>query len=289
MGDLKDDTSMKLGSRFTTGIPRTWGPPGLRDSGFRFQDDGGGGGGGTGEGTDQTAALSALQKWHDEQTAGLRGNRDAILHEKREAERILAEEREKWKGLDPERVKLILNKFENDEEMKLIEAGKFEEVIEKRTENLRRSLEAERDAAREKVTELENLLHGKDETITVLKVDSQVRELGLAMDPPMDPRGLGDAIRAARSIFRLNGENVPVALREDGKTPIIGKDGKTPLGIEEWLQTTFETGKTLWWGQSSGGGATGGGEGGRGKDFDKDAIEKMSPRQKLVAGWEDES
>lgn len=289
MGASKDGRDMKLGSRFTTGIPRTWGPPGLRDSGFRFQNGDGAGGGGAGGGADDAAALAAFQKWHDEQTAGLRGNRDAILGEKREAEKLLAEEREKWKGLDPERMKLILNKFENDEEMKLIEAGKFDEVIEKRTENLRRSLEAERDAARKKVEELEGLLHGKDETITVLKVDSQVREIGLEMDPPMDPRGLGDAIRAARGIFRLNGENLPVALREDGQTPIIGKDGKTPLGIEEWLKTTFETGKTLWWGQSSGGGATGGGDGDRGKDLNAADIEKMSPRQKLVAGWEDGS
>ena len=103
----------------------------------------------------------------------------------------------------------------------------------------------------------------------------------------MDPRGLGDAIRAARALFKLNEDNIPVALRED-RTPIIGKDGRTPLGIEEWLQTTFESGKTLWWGNSSGGGATGGGDGDRGnKNLDKDAIEKMSPRAKLRAGFDE--
>lgn len=277
----KDGNRMKTSPRFTPTIGRlSFGPPGLRDSGFRFEKDEGGGGG------DPAAeGLAALAKWHETETAGLRGNRDAILEEKRGVEKRLADLEATWKGFDPESVKAILAKFENDEEMKLIKEGKFEQVIEMRTENMRKGLEAERDAARGKVTELEGLLSGKDETITVLKVDSQVRELGLAMDPPMDPRGLGDAIRAARAIFKLNEENLPVALREDG-TPIIGKDGKTPLGIEEWLKSTFESGKTLWWGHSSGGGATGGGDGERGSKHDAEAIEKMSPRQKLQLGWE---
>ncbi len=285
MGALKDGKGMKTGSRFTPMIPRTFGPPGLRDHGFRFE----------GEEPpprvpvpeDDAAKLARLQAWHDEQTMGLRGNRDTILLEKREADRKLAELTAQWSGMDPERVKQLVAKFDNDEEMKLIEAGDFEKVVERRTENMRTGLEAERDAARGKVTELEELLSGKDETITVLKVDSQVRELGLGMNPPMDPKGLGDAIRAARTIFRLSEENVPVALREDGTTPIIGKDGKTPLGIEEWLQATFESGKTLWWGSSSGGGAAGGGDGDGDKSRNAEDIEKMSPRQKLQAGWED--
>lgn len=280
--------NLKSRSRFTAGIPRTWGPPGIRDSGFRFEggDGSGGGGGGTGD-DDAAVKLAALQAWHDEQTAGLRGNRDTILQEKRDADAALVEEKARWAGLDPESVRSLLAKFEDDEEAKLIKDGNFEEVIKMRTENMRTGLEAERDAARTRIEELEGALSGKDEAITVLKVDSQVRELGLAMDPPMDPLGLGDAIRAAREIFRLDGENHPVALREDGSTPIIGKDGKTPLGIDEWLHTTFELGKTLWWGHSSGGGATGGGEGGGKDKLAADAIEKLSPRQKLQAGWDE--
>jgi hypothetical protein len=276
---------MKTRPRFTTAIPNTWGPPGLRDSGFRFEQDGVGGPAGTGGTDDDAAKYAQLQTWLDDQVAGLRGNRDTILGEKRDLERQFNEFRAQWNGLDPESVRNILAKFEGDEEMKLIKDGKFEDVIKMRTENMRKGLEAERDAARDRVTELEDMVVGKDETITVLMVDSQVRELGLAMDPPMDPKGLGDAIRAARGIFRLNGQNEPVALREDGQTPIIGKDGKTPLGIGEWLQTTFETGKTLWWGQSSGGGATGGGEDAKGGKLDADAIEKMSSRQKLATGF----
>lgn len=286
-----NEKDMKKRSRFTAGIPRTWGPPGIRDSGFRFEGGEGSGSGGSGEGAgdgDEAAKIGQLQTWLDEQTAGLRGNRDTILGEKRTVETELRQLKEQWAGFDPEGVKALLDKFNNDEEAKLIKEGKLEDVVELRTENMRKGLEAERDAARTRVTELEGLLTGKDETITVLMVDSQVRELGLAMDPPMDPLGLGDAIRAARTIFRLNGDNSPIALREDGQTPIIGKDGKTPLGIDEWLHTTFETGKTLWWGHSSGGGATGGGEGGEGKnDLDAKAIEQMSPRQKLLSGWKD--
>lgn len=284
MGVSSKEVGMKTGPRFTPGIPRTWGVPGLPDSGFRFEKEGGGGGGSGDD--DEAAQLKKLGDWFEAQTSGLRGNRDTILEEKRDLEARFKALEEQWKDLDPETVRAILAKFENDEEGKLIKEGKWEEVIESRVENLKKDFAAKLEAATKKIDELTTALGGKDEMITVLKVDSQVRELGLAMDPPMDPKGLGDAIRAARTLFKLDKNNEPVAL-QDGNTPIIGKDGKTPLGIEEWLQNTFESGKTLWWGHSSGGGATGGGDGDRDKNLDKDAIEKMSPRQKLRVGYQD--
>lgn len=225
--------------------------------------------------------LSTLQKWLDEQTAGLRTNRDTILAEKREAERKAQELADQWKGLDPAKVRTILAKFEGDEEMKLIAEGKFDEVINRRTENLRRGLEAERDAARAKIDEQNSKLGQKTDRIKSLTIDAEVRQLALAMNPPMDPRALGDAIRAAREIFTLNDEDAPVAKRSDG-SPIIGKDGKSPLGLAEWLQSTFEAGKTLWWGASSGGGSNGGVHGGNKKPAID--LDKMSARQKLSIG-----
>ena len=147
-------------------------------SGFRFEGGDGGGGGGTGSGSD-AEKLAELQKWLDDQTAGIRGNRDTILEEKRGVVEELRQLKDLWKGLDPERVRNIIAKFENNEEMKLIEAGEFEKVIEMRTENMRKGLEAKLGAATDRITELEGLLTGKDETITVLKVDSQVREIGI--------------------------------------------------------------------------------------------------------------
>ena len=230
-----------------------------------------------------TESYKTLQTWLDSQVSGLKANRDAILGEKGQLEQKLREQAEQWKGLDPAKVRALMSKFENDEELKLIGEGKFEEVIQRRTENLRRGLESERDAARTRITELEETVGRKTNSIKSLTIDAQVREIGLSMDPPIDSRALGDAIRAAREIFTLNDEDAVIARRADG-SPIIGKDGKSPLGLAEWLKTTFETGKTLWWGSSSGGGANGSGGVRDGKKHDAAALDKMSPRQKLLVG-----
>lgn len=268
-------------------LPLGEGQPGMLGDplrGFRFENDDGAGGGGSPPPPDpEKEKLQALQSWLSEQTAGLKGNRDQILTEKKEVEQKLKDLQGQIEGLgDIDRVKELLQRFENDEELKLIEDGKIDEVISRRTENLRKSLEAERDGARSALDEANSKLDAKTETISRLTIDAKIREIGLSMDPPMNPLGLADAIRAARDTFVLNDDDQPVA-QQDG-APVIGKDGKTPLGIEEWLQTMFDSGKTLWWGVSSGGGANGGGDGGADTGSDGVDIEKLSPRDKLKAG-----
>ena len=229
--------------------------------------------------------IAALNSWLERETSGLRTNRDTILNEKKELDTQFKELQEQVAGLgDLDRVKALVEKFSNDEELKLIEEGKIDEVLERRTENLRKGLEAERDAARKALDDKDEVLSRKTETISRLTIDSKVREIGLSMDPPMDVRATQDAIRAARELFVLDDEDKPVA-QKDG-LPMIGKDGKTPLGLEEWLKITFEEGSTLWWGASKGGGANGGGDGGADTGSDAEAVEKMSPRQKLGVGFQ---
>lgn len=231
-------------------------------------------------------ALKALAKWGDELTAGLKGNRDTIKAEKADLQKKFDELTAKWGDLDPEKVTAVMTRLDNDEEMKLISEGKLEDVVERRTESMRKDFSTRLEAATKKIDELNSSLGARSETLKRLTIDSKIREGGLAMETPIDVKAISDAIRAGRDIFSLDEEDNVIALREDG-SPIIGKDGKTALGIDEWLATTFAEGKTLWWGASSGGGAMGGGEGG-GKGPDADAVEKMSPRQKLGIGLADQ-
>ena len=269
--------SMRTGNPFSTGVVPSWGL-GLRESNFRFEkpDD-------KGTKTPTPEEQNAvLQNWLAEQTAGLRGNRDTILKEKQTAEEKLLALKDQWKGLDPERVRQLVTRFENDAEMKLIEEGKIDEVIAMRTENLRTEMETRLTAATGKIDEQDSLLGRKNDTIASLVIDAKVREIGATMDPPLETLAVPDAIRAARDVFSLGEDDQPVARNTEG-APVIGKDGRTPLGIEEWLQTAFEGEKTLWWPGSNGGGSTGSGDGNRsrGKEIDPDTL---SSRQKLEFG-----
>jgi hypothetical protein len=97
---------------------------------------------------------------------------------------------------------------------------------------------------------------------TAQLVDLQINAgaLAAATKRGLLPTAQSDLAARARSVFRLvNG--VPVSFEADGQTPRLGKDGVTPLTLEEWTETLVVEAPHLF-GQNSGGGATGSSSGG---------------------------
>ncbi len=251
--------------------------------------EGGGGKEGETEST-QEEKLKTLQEWHDSDVAGLRMTNTNLKAEKKEAADALKALQTRIGDLDIDAVQSMMAEIDADEELKLVKEGGFkglQQVVEARTANLKKDLESRLESATTVLDEKDTTIAQKRETIAKLTIDASVRQLGMEMDPPMDPRALSDAIRAARETFSPDDDDQPVAKKADG-TPIIGKDGKTPLGLKEWLGSKFESKDTLWWGANSGGGAQGGGEGG-GRSTDMDGAKNMSTKQKLGVGLANQS
>lgn len=133
------------------------------------EDDGQGGGGG---GTEITPEI---QKLIDDQVAaqvsGLKTKNSELLGTIKQQKDNLS----RFDGIDPDAVRGILQRFSDDEEAKLIAAGKIDEVLDKRTERLRADVDKQIKAANERADKAE------------------------AFSGKFRDRVLGDAIRSAAS------------------------------------------------------------------------------------------
>lgn len=207
-------------------------------------------------GLDDTSGLkSALQK-----------ERDAV----KEAKRLQKELEQRYEGIDPEKVKSMMAKFENDDEAKLIAAGKIDDVISKRTEKLRVELLKQVDAAKAE-TNAANARTGK---YSQRVLDNHIR--AAAGKAGLHTFAVEDALFRARNMFSLDDAGEAVQVDSDGKV-VLGKDGKTPFSPIEWLESMKETAPHWFPAGGSGGGGGGGNSGAGGvKTISREKFNQMS-------------
>lgn len=250
-----------------------------RDSvaGFTFEGEGGGeGGGGEGGGAGgDPEQLTKLRQWGDQLVAGVTANKDAILNEKKQLEAKLSDLEKKWGEFDPETVRAVMSRFKNDQEIQLIKEGKVDEVIQMRTDALRKDLDAKLNAAQGQNEKLEEQLRSARGRIKELTISKSVQD---ALPEDIERTAVPDVLREARELFDLDDEDQVVARGPDG-TPLFAKDGKSHLSISEWLEGDRERNPHRY-ARSAGGGANGGG-GARAKSPQSN-VDGMSARQKLT-------
>lgn len=208
-------------------------------------------------------------------TSGLKSalekERENVANAKKEL-RTLAE---KYKNIDPDKYKEMMDAIEDGDQQALLKAGKIDELFNKKTEKLRKALEGERDAALE---------DAKKERAKREKYQQRVLEGHLvkaAAKAGVHEHAYEDAMIRGRTVFTLDDDGNAVQLGSDGK-PVAGKDGKTPFGPDEWMEGMKSTAKHWFPAGSSGGGAGGGDKGAGGaktmtrKQFDQiaDPAEK---------------
>lgn len=189
-----------------------------------------------------------------EATKGLATNKEQILAEKKELQQKLEGLTKQWDGLDPEVVKNLVNRMNNDEETKLIAEGKIDEVVERRVAALRKDLETQLAAAQEKLDEMSGTNEGLSSKVKNLVIDGMVRQAGSELN--LLPSAVEDAIYRAKGQFELDEHDHPIA-RDDKGALLIGKDGKSPLSPKEWLENMKEK-APHWFPTPSGAGAGGG-------------------------------
>lgn len=197
-----------------------------------------------------------------------------------QANKQLKEQLAQFEGIDPQAVSAMLKRFADDEEAGLIKSGKFDEVLNKRTERM------QQDFAKQ--------LKGKEELLT--RKEQAVRKLAdralseaivkAASKAGALPDALDDIVlRAKASGWAVNDDGDVVAIR-DGEV-ILGKDGKTPLSPMEWAETLRENAAHLW-PKAQGAGATGSGSGGGSgkKSITREEFDKLDPAAKQKAARE---
>jgi hypothetical protein len=140
------------------------------------------------------------------------------------------------------------------EEQKLIKDGEVEKLIENRTKKILGDMEKRAAAAEQQASSLSaQLLENQIERNVV----EAATKIGLRAS------AIPDIKLRARSIFKISGGTV-TAVDTDGKSPVFGRDGVTPLTFDEWVTRQVVEAPHLFE-SSAGGGAVGNGSGGVGK------------------------
>jgi hypothetical protein len=203
----------------------------------------------------------------------------SALEKERKAAKLAEQARKdlekRFEGIDPEKVKKMIEEMGDDEEAKLMKAGKVDEVVAKRTEKLRKELEKQVADAR-KAAEAEAK---KAQKFSQQVLDNHIRQA--ATKAGMHANAVDDALFRGRVMFTLNEEGEPVQVDKDGQ-PVFGKDGKTPFSPVEWLEGMKEQAPHWFPAGSSGGGARGGdGKNAAGKKtMKREAFERLNPMEK---------
>jgi len=221
-----------------------------------FNDDGnddGGGGGDTDDGNDagdfSPPDLSdpQVKTWFEQQTAGLSKKNRELLDKFKKTDGTLKELQQKLAPLgDLDKASELFKHAKTEEEKKLLEAGKFEEVINRRANEFKAPLEKELETLRSQNAR-------NQERVTELTIDRVAAES--AAKAGVHKESLRVVKMLARETFKVGEDGEVVARDEDGMTR-LGKDGK-PLTPETWIDKLREEHPYLFPG-SSGGGAHGG-------------------------------
>lgn len=216
---------------------------------------------------------AAIQKRIDDEVAGLKAKNLELI----EKQKALKENMSQYDGIDIKKIQTLQKQIEENEEMKLLSEGKTEEVVERRVQAMRKDYEANLSSRDAKLSEYETTLKQKQEELTALVVDGDIRQAYARLD--FEPTAMDDVITLGRSIFKMDetGKAIP---RDAHGNIIFSKDGKTPIGASEWLENLSETKKYLRRG-SQGAGASGSGRGSSGGAID---TSKMTNTQRIAYG-----
>lgn len=209
---------------------------------------------------DNPEVAKLIQNAVKEATSGLAANKDEILGEKKKLQEQLDAVAKQWEGLDPEAVRTIMSRLENDEETRLLAEGKTDEVIARRTERLQADHAKQVEKLQAALAERDEALNGATSKVKQLTVSHSLQkaasELGLI------PSAIDDALARAMNVFQVD-DNGRLTVQENGAT-VYGKDGKSPMSPAEWLETMKEK-APHWFPAPTGGGAAGGAGGKGGK------------------------
>lgn len=213
-----------------------------------------------------------------EDTSGLKSALQKEREAAKEASRRAKELEDKFAGIDPVKVREMMTKLDQDGEAALIAAGKFDEVVAKRTEKLRADLQKQIDEAHGKTKSAEERVSKYSQRV----LDDRIRDAVMGKVHVHAIKS-GDVLRAAREIFVLDESGNAVQLGDDGK-PVIGKDGKTPFSPAEWIESMVDVAPHWFPSDSTGGGAGGSKNAtGGGKTMKRSVFEALQPRDKAAA------
>jgi hypothetical protein len=192
----------------------------------------------------------------------------AKLDEFRNTNIALAKERDELKqrfdGIDPDEVRKLADE---KRKLELQAQGHKPEELDRLVGERIKGLKADWDKQLSAVTGERDSLTSR---LTAIQIDQGV--LTVATKRGLRPTAIPDITSRARLVFKLvNG--APRAFEADGTTVRYGKDGVTPMTLEEWVDAQVSDAPHLFE-SNAGGGAAGNASGGSGNRTAKNPFRK---------------
>lgn len=194
---------------------------------FANTGEGGGGGGNAHSIDDLTKQIAAMQ----ESVGKLENKNKELLGENRN----LKEGLKSWEGLDPKNIRNLMDKINNDEELKLITEGKHDEVIKRRTEKLEAGYQAQLRTKEEEANKYKSEFEKANSKVTELLIDSSITQEFVKAKG--EDFAIPDILHRAKSVWTIeNGEAVP---RDKNGNILQGKNGV--MTQSEWIDSLRTT------------------------------------------------
>ncbi len=177
---------------------------------------------------------------------------DEMRNHNIELRKQLEERDARFAGIDPDEYRRLL---EEKRKLELQAQGHKPEEIEKLVTDRLKGLKADWDKQFSAVTAERDSLTTR---LTSIQIDQGI--ITVATKRGLRPTAIPDITARARTVFKLvNG--APQAFEADGKTVRYGKDGITPMTLEEWVDAQVTDAPHLFE-SNAGGGAASNGAGG---------------------------
>ncbi len=182
----------------------------------------------------------------------------------------LREVAKEYEGIDPDKAREALEKLKKIEEKQLMDAGKIDELLHQRTENMRSDYEGKISALTKTLDERESTLGTMKDRLKTEVIDNRL-QVAVGKVAAVRKGAMRDVLSRGREEWTLDDEGNPVPRGPDGNV-LYGKDGQSPITMEEWAQGLVKETPYLFEPSAGGGGPgdLGGGEDARtvGRDYD---------------------
>lgn len=187
-----------------------------------------------------------------------RNNNTALLKQ-------VEELKKRFEGIDPDEVRKLAEEKARLEEDKQLKAGELDKVVENRIKGLKADWDKQ-------VATLTSEREALNARLTAIQIDQGI--ITAATKRGLRPTAIADITSRARTVFKLvNG--APRAFEGDGQTLRYGRDGVTPMTLEEWVDTQVADAPHLFE-TNAGGGAASNGSGGAAQRSVKNPFRKES-------------
>lgn len=178
----------------------------------------------------------------------------------------LQQQMDKLKHIDPVKYQELLQIDQKVKEKQLIDKGDVDGLVNLRTQAMKEDLEGKLNSSTSELSKARSQLDK-------LLIDNQVKTVAIKLG--VHETAVDDVVLRGRASFIVK-EGTAIS-EQDGKV-VYGKDGTTPLGIDEWMTGLKKSAPHLFKG-SQGSGASGGNGQSGGKD-----LAKMTPAEKIAYG-----